>query len=252
MNSGKLQHMSKIDKVNKKNGNVKQKVTEVLTGSTNPTSPTFAEIYIDIAKNTKNTRHDIEQLYVRNQGFKTHHGNDISYNLLTNAEALLTKEIRKQSADRLKQYVKYDYISMTIESGLFEFALIQIIVNNSSHHFVHNIYQDKLQDICDNLDVTNTHIENTTLLPIVMEGSINPYFIAFLTPYQLHPKRWTDIMTKQLDRESIANALQTTDIYTCSKCKESKFKITELQLRCADEPMSKMCVCTICYHTFII
>ena len=98
---------------------------------------------------------------------------------------------------------------------------------------------------------TNKKINNTTLLPMLYNVSFNPYFTAFLLPEQLHPKKWIDVVKKKQIRDEAINTQPYSDIYTCAKCHEKKFKISEIQLRCADEPTNKICQCMVCFHTFI-
>lgn len=202
----------------------------------------------DRAKTLKLDKHGLEREYVNRCKFKTRNSNDIKYNLLIVAEETID---RKSAVEKLKQCVKVYHIVDQIEKGIFEFSLVHVTINGIQDHYVENVYNDKLNDLCDNLDVDNKNICNTTLLPMILEDKINPYFTAFLTPDQLHPKRWGDVITKQQLRENAANELQTTDIYKCAKCGDRKFKITELQLRSADEPVSRFNTCMTCYHTFI-
>jgi DNA-directed RNA polymerase subunit M/transcription elongation factor TFIIS len=150
------------------------------------------------------------------------------------------------------KYVNNKYVAFEIEKGIFEFALIHLVLDKLPNSFVKMIYDDKLTDICANLDPNNNELDNQTLLPIVMSGKFKPFFVSFLSPEQMHPKRWSDIINKErLKRETLAN-MSTTDLYKCSKCHEKKFRITELQLRCADEPSSKFLTCLVCFHTFIV
>lgn len=159
---------------------------------------------------------------------------------------------RKESINKINEYVKYEYISSEIEKGIFEFALIEVSINNYSNNYVIEIYLHKLNDICINLDITNNNINNYTLLPSILEMRIKPSRIAFIPPEQLHPLRFKDVLEKINLKEKTMNSLQTTDMYQCKKCKERKFKISTMQTRCADEPETKFLTCLVCYFTFTI
>jgi len=208
----------------------------------------FKQKCIEVSKTLKFDKHGLEREYVNRCKFKTRNSNDIKYSLLLMAEKVID---RKNAIQKLHERVGVYHIVDQIEKGLFEFALVNITVNDIQDHYVEHVYNDKLNDLYDNLDVNNKHICNTTLLPMILEDKFNPYFVAFLTPDQLHPKRWSDVITKRQIREETANELQTTDIYKCAKCGDRKFKITEIQLRSADEPINRVHVCMTCYHTFI-
>ena len=58
------------------------------------------------------------------------------------------------------------------------------------------VYMDKLNEICDNLDMKNNKINNKTLLPALLDNSISPQTLPFLKMYQLHPQRWKYIIDK--------------------------------------------------------
>ena len=192
---------------------------------------------------------DHSKEYLSRYSFVTKNSADIKVNLLKLAE----KEIdRKQATKQLIKFVGSEAIAYDMERGIFEFALVQIIIGKLQESFVTYIYQDKLEDICLNLDITNKHINNQTLMDTVKSGTFRPFFVAFLSPGQMHPKRWDDIIKKQKKtQETLAN-ICTTDRYRCSKCGSRKFTSYELQLRGSDEPTSKFLTCQVCYRTFIL
>ncbi len=180
--------------------------------------------------------------------FKTKNSSDIKYNLLREAINTIDRNIAKKE---LLKYIEYENIVHEIEKGLFEFSLIHVTINKLEYHFVSNIYYDQLYNLCMNLDTDNEKINNNTLKPNIINKVFNPYFIAFLPPEVLHPKKWANIIIKNQKRNDIANNIQTSNIYKCSKCGERKFRITQMQMRCADEPTSTICTCMVCYFTFI-
>lgn len=199
-------------------------------------------------KNIINENKYFEKEFVHMQNFITKSSSDIKYSLVLYASKILN---RNNSIKELLKYVKKYHIAVELEKGIFEFALIHITINKIQNNIVEFVYNDKLIDICANLDILDKQIDNQTLLPIILDNQIDPKFVSFLSPEQLHPKRWTDIIQKRDFRYETANNLQTTDRYKCKKCNERKFKVTEIQLRCADEPMSRIHTCTNCGFTFI-
>jgi DNA-directed RNA polymerase subunit M/transcription elongation factor TFIIS len=68
----------------------------------------------------------------------------------------------------------------------------------------------------------------------------------------MHPKRWAEILNIRKYREDKENNIATTDLYKCRKCGERKAKISQMQIRCADEPTSTFVTCLVCYNTFVI
>ena len=137
-----------------------------------------------------------------------------------------------------------------IENGIFEFTLIQTTINKLLPIIAINVYHDKLHDICVNLDINNKNIKNKTLYNSIINQEIKPYYLAFLSPGQLHPKRWAPILKKINQKNETKNTIIATDLYKCYKCGESKCKASQIQTRGADEPMTIFITCLICYNTF--
>lgn len=188
-----------------------------------------------------------EKEYIKEFNFKNLGSSDIKINLILYAMKHLD---RKKSVEKINKFVKYEHISEDIEHSIFEFALLNTTINNFLPHYVVYIYDDKVNDICDNLDLTNERIDNKTLLKSILEMRVNASIVAFLQPEQLHPMRFKDSLAKIALKEETMSSLQTTDSYTCKKCKQKKFKISTMQTRCADEPETKFFTCLVCYNTF--
>jgi DNA-directed RNA polymerase subunit M/transcription elongation factor TFIIS len=141
--------------------------------------------------------------------------------------------------------------AILIEKGIFEFALIHTFMNNFHKKFIISNYLDKVNEIVNNLN-NNKHINNKTLLNSIINNEIKPELIAFLSPQQMHPERWKEILTIKKYREEKENNIATTDLYRCKKCGERKSKISQMQIRSSDEPTSTFVTCLICYNTFVI
>jgi len=211
------------------------------------------EMHDNIIKRSKDMTIDNfnpDKEYMTRFFFVTKNSCDIKIDLMKKAETLLSSK-RKKSRDQLLDYVKEIFIADDIERGLFEFSLIQVVINKLPNHFIENIYFNRLHEICINLDPNYKGINNKTFLNTVTNGKFRPFFAAFLSPEQMHPLRWADVLEKQKVREEALTNIATTDMYKCAKCGERKMRISRLQLRSADEPESLFVVCLICYHTFI-
>ncbi|ATZ80710.1 putative transcription elongation factor TFIIS [Bodo saltans virus] len=178
--------------------------------------------------------------------FYMKNSSDISFNLLREAENTIN---RNNALYRINKLVQNELISANIEKGLFEFALLHVSLKKLEHSRVASIYEFKLHTICINLDINNEHIENKTLLYSILNGELQPYIIAFLSPQQLHHKRWETIMQKKMREDDAMYNVETTDEYECPNCKERKCTVDYIQLRSADEPANKFIVCTVCGRT---
>lgn len=192
--------------------------------------------------------YNLEKHLLKTCNFKTKNSHDISFQLL---ETAFNNINRIKSVEKLFEYVKQFHIAQIIERGIFEFALITVSMNKFQNHLVINIYADKLCDICKNLNINDMKIKNKTLIKTIFNKNFDPYYVAFLSPEQMHPEKWAPIILKHEKETEIINSFQTTDLYKCKKCGEKKFKITEIQLRSADEPSNRIYTCMVCYNVFI-
>lgn len=179
--------------------------------------------------------------------FKNHIVNDVSLELLLYAD----KNINKQEGkNEIKKYIKWDLFADYIEKGIFEYSIIFVHTNGLPIFMIVNVYKDKIIDICSNLDTENKIINNQTLKQSILNYELKAYFVAFLSPEQLHPSRWEDVIRKREAREDIENNFSTTDLYRCWKCGERKGRITQKQVRCPDEPITTFIQCMVCLTTF--
>ena len=191
---------------------------------------------------------DLQQAFVSYFNFRTNTATNIRLEILKYAVNNLNKS---DSFLKLCQYVSPD-IALEIIDGVVERTLLLINENPQPEFimFMENIYNDKITNICCNLDINNKNVDNQTLIKSVKSRNIEPQLVAFMTPQQLHPKRWLFEMEKKKILEDTSNSKKVTDIYTCRKCKNKKCTTIQMQTRGSDEPMTIFVTCLVCYNTF--
>jgi len=110
-------------------------------------------------------------------------------------------------------------------------------------------YKVKFRSLFNNLK----NVKNTQLRERVLSGELDVPTLCVLTPKQLASKEKQQ-RDRELEEYCLREAIrggeeeQTTDMFTCGKCKESKCSYTQLQTRSADEPMTTFVKCTNCGH----
>ncbi len=157
---------------------------------------------------------------------------------------------RKENIKTIDNIINCITLSEDIEKGIFEFALNYVKTHGYPDHFFQLTYNDKLHDILVNLDTKNKKIENTTLLPNILNAKLSGQIIPFLNMYQLHPMRWKSIIDKNNLRDDTMATVNTTDEYKCGRCGERKHIYYITQTRCIDEPATIFYTCTVCRKTF--
>lgn len=140
--------------------------------------------------------------------------------------------------------------AIQIEMSIFEYALNYCSNNKFDNNFIKPIYDDKLNEILVNLNPLKKGIENKTFLKSILENKIKPCNVAFLSPSQIHPEKWNYIIKKKEYVELKENNIDYSDAYKCTKCGESKCKISQYQTRAADEPMTTFVLCIVCHYVF--
>jgi len=191
---------------------------------------------------------DIQQAFVSYFNFRTITATNIRLEILKYAVNNLNKS---DSFLKLCKFISPD-IALEIIDGVVERTLLLINENPQPEFimFMENIYNDKITNICCNLDVNNKNVDNQALINSVKSRNIEPHLVAFMTPQQLHPKRWLFEMEKKKILEDTSNSKKVTDIYTCRKCKNKKSTTVQMQTRGSDEPMTIFVTCLVCYNTF--
>jgi transcription elongation factor S-II len=204
--------------------------------------------------NNKNSIPNISAFNIKNEYMKMFNFRTLaSNNIRTDVMHFAINNLkRKEALMSLLKYISIEF-AIEIEKGILEYTLIQISNEKSDLiEIMINIYNCKINDICINLDVNNLRINNKTLAPSINDKLMNPYWLAFMLPHQLHPARWAKELEKQRVIEEAYNTKKVTDIYKCRKCGDRKSSTTQMQTRSADEPITTFVTCLTCYNTFTI
>lgn len=178
--------------------------------------------------------------------FITDYGKSISFNQL------------KKYSDTVDRYATLDtflkFISdidkiIDIEAGIFEYSLSYTIMNNYSFNLFSAIYNDVKINILSHID-NESPVYNQDLLDDIINDKISCQHLGLAGPQELHPKRWEREKRKKEYSDYKKNNMASTDQYKCFKCGESKCKMTQMQTRSADEPITTFIICLVCHNTW--
>lgn len=181
------------------------------------------------------------------------------FNFKTIGSTAIKKSVMNYAIKNINRYESIVFLSKLvnfriasdIEKGILEYALIFVSSNCSDLlSFVSNIYKSKLLDIYNNLDTNNTNLNNQTLNISVSTNKIDPYYLAFMKPEQLHPANWSSVLERKRIIEETNNKQYVSNIYKCYKCGDRKCTTMQLQTRSADEPSTIFITCITCHNTF--
>jgi DNA-directed RNA polymerase subunit M/transcription elongation factor TFIIS len=153
--------------------------------------------------------------------------------------------------NKLSKHIPF-HIAIVIEEGILEYTMIYISSNDIEITLFTNIYNDVMNTICANIDVNNKRIYNEIFLNSLLNNTLDPYTVAFMTPQQINPAAWIVELTKQNNIDDAAKNIKVTDLYKCHKCGDRKSTTTQIQTRSADEPATIFVTCLTCYCTYTV
>jgi transcription elongation factor S-II len=116
-----------------------------------------------------------------------------------------------------------------------------------------NIYKKNYKKIYSNIYLNKNA---TFVLDKIKYGIWEPEKIITMTPQELFPDLWKDIITKLLKKSDRMEKLTKeenqsgTDMFQCGKCKKRNCTYYQMQTRSADEPMTTFVTCLSCYNRF--
>lgn len=193
----------------------------------------------------------IKREQIKLYDFMTDTANDIPISLIKEVENSID---RKTAINKINKLLKNEILSMELEKGLFEYALIHVSTKKLQYHHCIPTYEMELHNICDNLDQNNKEINNQTLRQAIINYEINARLVPFLSPQQVHPNRWLTIIQKKTREDKAMSSIATYEDpeNKCKNCGCIKFHSYEQQLRSADEPADKFIVCVDCGYTVML
>lgn len=152
---------------------------------------------------------------------------------------------RKTTLKSLNTILKNKSLSNIIENSILNYAISFCKDNNIDDDMCEYTYQEKSIQILDVIKIDINLFKKN-----IKDKKIIPEEIAFLSPQELDPKKWEQLLKKrEKNRKNLQNA-NITEEYVCSKCGNNKHTVVSLQTRSADEPITHFITCTNCGHTF--
>jgi len=124
----------------------------------------------------------------------------------------------------------------------------------SNPHFC-KTYFHRANRVIDNLDPSCVTVGNVGLRDRIRSGQLLPHQVASMTPDQMCPERWKDVLETKVQRDHYTYNQKPeamTDQFRCKKCHKRKCVYYEQQMRSCDEPMSLFITCISCGHRWRI
>ena len=158
----------------------------------------------------------------------------------------------------IRDYIKDKFNSLNIngedmENHIYNYIVDYCISNNEKPNIKLKIFKDlyinKSRQIYHNIK-SDSYIKNNYLYNQVLNNKIKLENLPTIHYKKLNPQKWKkynkdlEIMNKELctfDRE-----IQSTDQFTCKKCKKNKCVYSQYQIRSSDEGITSFITCLDC------
>ena len=160
-------------------------------------------------------------------------------------------KFRQSSVDFLNKEIKDINICRKIEKSIYNYCIRIARDGNIKRKWDNiifkNLYISKLRSIYSN--VSDCYIQNKTFKMKLISNELNPENIADLSPYDIFPENWKDLIDEKMRRDKLKYELKPeamTDVFKCRKCNSRSCSYYEVQTRSADEPMTQFINCLDC------
>ena len=108
------------------------------------------------------------------------------------------------------------------------------------------IYKKNFNKVFSNIKLNKN---SDTVLSKLKNGIWEPDKIVLMTPQELYPDIWEEIIvknSKKMEALSKQKNIQGTSMFKCGKCKLNNCTYFQMQTRSADEPMTTFVTCLNC------
>lgn len=151
----------------------------------------------------------------------------------------MTTNIRNNAIDVLTNKLHIDRdTSENIEQGLYDKVLS--LNDDTKRSYITEFYR------------IYVNLFNQELMDSIENGTVKPYDIVWMKPYEMAPQKWDEIRHRH--RLLVENSRKqvpapNTYIYTC-KCGSNECYQYDKQTRSGDEAPTKVVICTYCLRSW--
>ncbi len=140
----------------------------------------------------------------------------------------------------------------TLVSEIFKASIEEANIKHIFPHWDNQLFQEiythRQYKLFSNLHHSSP-VGNPRLLKRVIEGELTMSDLARLNDMELYPENWKRLQDLQLIKEQRwleGNKSIATNQFKCNRCHKSECTYYEMQIRSADEPMTKFINCLNC------
>ena len=164
-------------------------------------------------------------------------------------------DLRTSCINKLNGVVRNKKITVPIEKGIYKYSLGKLENGENLSEealMANNMFKRSYMNKCISLYVNlmdKSYVGNMNLLKKVKSKEIPPEKLAFLSPQELYPEVWNELLEKKSAQEEFLYTKKgeiMTDQFTCGRCKKNECSLYQAQTRSADEPLTSFVTCLNC------
>lgn len=158
---------------------------------------------------------------------------------------IMNRDVVIKQLEKIFDKKKELNIIKEIEQSIYNFTIVYAETNDVPPELVEPIYETKVNDIINELNNPSKYLITT-----IRDKKIKAIDIANIKPEELNPEKYDKIIKRRQLEEYKKNNQAGTDLFTCSKCKKSRCKVSQKQTRSGDEPPTTFVTCLECGFKF--
>ena len=165
-------------------------------------------------------------------------------NIRSKCISILMKELKNEQKCR--------QIEQNIYNSTIQYAISKNFNRNWENKHFKNIYFARIRSFYTNIK-SSSYLHNIEFKNNIENGTIDCSTISSLTPYDIFPENWKDLIDCKMRKDKLKYELKPeamTDMFKCNKCHGRSCTYYEIQTRSADEPMTQFITCLTCNNNW--
>lgn len=145
---------------------------------------------------------------------------------------------------------KQDALVKKIEVGCYNYTIRKTNEDNITCSWSNKQFEMAYNYVIHEKAYELNYNNNKYLMPLILDGSIDPYKLGGMNPEEMNPESNSKIIQATQERRTLEVKSKTSSLYTCEKCKKKAVYLDVMQTRSPDEAPDLKVTCSYCENTW--